>query len=120
MISEETMRAAEVQIRAMRQAMNKPRLDLAASLNLVDGLLAEESDRQFRCAICRKMRRPGEVLVMVPDGVLPGDPAWSITARCGELNGTSSGWCLSCAPKTAVPKRVGFGFWRQVKKILKG
>ena len=76
-----------------------PVQDTAKNLNLVAGLRAEETDRQFRCAACRGMSRDWRV--WVPDGVLRSDPEWSVTESCrlNAYNGHRSAWCLDCAPK---------------------
>lgn len=85
-------------------------IDSAASrYGLVAGLrLEEKCGGQYRCSICRQMKKEGTPLVWVPDGVLPHDPAWSISEKCrrGARNGTRSGWCLSCAKKLGAKSLV--------------
>jgi hypothetical protein len=71
----------------------------AERLGLPRGLEAVTSHDQYRCYNCRKMQPRGSVVVYVPDSVLEGDPAWSVTeaARLNAYNGSGSGWCVKCA-----------------------
>lgn len=84
-----------------------PVQELAESLGVCVGLRVEKSlGGQWRCACCSRMQPAGTWLVWVPDSVRRGDPSWSVTeaARVNAFNGHSSGWCLSCAPKTPRPE----------------
>lgn len=78
-----------------------PVQDRARELGLPDGLKVEtpRDSRQWRCCSCSRMQRPNSEQVWVPDGVLPGDPAWSVTETCRQnaYNGNYSAWCLKCA-----------------------
>jgi hypothetical protein len=51
------------------------------------------------------MVRAGEWEVSVPDSVMLGDPAWSVTdmARCSAYNGEWTAWCLPCAKLLGNP-----------------
>lgn len=86
--------------------------DLAKSLGLLRGLEVEEYGSQYRCSNCEKLQPGGSLMVWVPDGVRPDDPAWSVTemARAVTFNGSGSGWCLSCAMSLGKPK-PWWRFW---------
>lgn len=53
---------------------------------------------EFRCCQCRTMQPVGSTLIWVDDGVLKGDPLWSVRNKnqAGQWNGERSGWCRGC------------------------
>lgn len=111
----------------MNEAMTKvpppatvPVDQVADTLGLCHGLRATRTDDQYRCACCREMRPPESWIVWVPDGVLKGDPEWSVTesSRRNAYNGHHSGWCLECAKQftktvaaAPVPPKRRWQFW---------
>lgn len=84
----------------------EPIVPNADSFGLVRGLRVEVAERQFRCGECCRMRRSGSLKVWVPDGVMRGDPDWSIEERTHDLlrygHASATAWCLSCAPKKPI------------------
>jgi hypothetical protein len=76
--------------------------DLARNLGLLPGLRAEQHNSLFRCSSCNNMQvEPEQIMVWVPDSVMRHDSAEAIAEICrrSAFNGSSSGWCLTCAKK---------------------
>jgi hypothetical protein len=95
--------------------------ELAKSYGLVDGLKCEVSRSSYRCAECSEMQRAESLEVWVPDGILLGDPAWSVSEKAREMayNGNFSAWCMECAQKLGVnKKRKSIVLWERIRRMF--
>lgn len=68
---------------------------IAETLGLCDGLKAERSGGQYRCAACWEMQPVNAWQVWVPDGVQRHDPAWSVEESCRLALTTGAFWMVS-------------------------
>lgn len=88
-----------------------PVQDRAQRLGLLDGLRAEDREGGWRCSSCNKYQTGDKTLmVWVPDNVKRTDSTEEIKDMCrrSAYNGTSSGWCVSCA------KKLGKSFFQRM------
>jgi hypothetical protein len=85
-----------------------PTVPGAADLDILPFLrFTDQAGTGCRCSNCRRLIHPGDKLIWVPDMVQITDSLADIQEVCRQqaFNGSSSGWCLSCARKLGKSRR---------------